>query len=104
MHLDYTTILKRLADSRANQALQDVKDAMFFFNDDLSHPDAKNTFTYNVGSKTNRTRKVLSKPGDISKNWRVLLSSNPLIAEEWRLRCEAADLNQPIVPANTVDT
>lgn len=96
-------ILKRLADSRANQALQDIKDAMFFFKNDLSHPNAKNTFTYNIGSKANRTRKVLSKPGDISKNWWMLLSSNPLIAHEWRLRREAADSNQSIIPVSAIN-
>ncbi|KAF7981417.1 hypothetical protein HWV62_33401 [Athelia sp. TMB] len=94
-HLDYTTILKRLADNRASQAQQDVHDVMLFFNGDLSHPNANGAFTYTSG----KTTKVLTKAGDISKKWRALLGSNTLIAHAWDLRREAK-LNQRTAPAN----
>lgn len=94
-HLDYTTILKRLADNRASQAQQDVHDVMLFFNGDLSHPNANGAFTYTSG----KTTKVFTKAGDISKKWRALLGSNTLIAHAWDLRHEAK-LNQHTAPAN----
>ena len=95
VHLDYTTILKRLADNRASQAQQDVHDVMLFFDGNLSHPNANGAFTYTSG----KTTKVLTKAGDISKKWRALLSNNSLMAHAWDLRREA-ELNQRTAPAN----
>ncbi|KAF7980680.1 hypothetical protein HWV62_37115 [Athelia sp. TMB] len=78
--LDYTAILLRLADSRAKQAEQDVKDAMRFFDNDLSCHNAGGAFTY---KKKGGVTVLVSKPADISKNWRTYLANNPDAALAW---------------------
>lgn len=76
-----TQILARMAKARSSQAAQDVQDAMHFFNNDLAHPDADSYFTYKkLGHIV-----LLTKPADISKRWRALLTNNPVIALRWAL-------------------
>ncbi|KAF7965281.1 hypothetical protein HWV62_44683 [Athelia sp. TMB] len=86
--LDYTTILLRLADSRAKQAEQDVKDALQFFDNDLSCHNAGGAFTY---KKKGGVTVLLSKPTDISKNWRAYLTNNPDAALAWRSMQDPAE-------------
>lgn len=85
----------RLADNRAKQADQDVKDAMQFFDNDLSCPDTGGAFTY---KKKGGVTVLLSKPADISKNWRALLNNNPDIALAWHhIREAQSTVNAPAI-------
>lgn len=82
-HMTQTQILARLATARSTQVTQDVQDAMRLFDDNLSHPDADNYFTY----KKKGCQVPLSKNTDISRKWRALLHDNEIIRTRWEVMC-----------------
>ncbi|KAF7983639.1 hypothetical protein HWV62_20582 [Athelia sp. TMB] len=84
-HMTQTQILARLATARSTQVAQDVQDAMRFFDNNLSHPDADNYFTY----KKKGRQVPLSKNTEISRKWRSLLHDNEIISTRWDLMCRA---------------
>jgi hypothetical protein len=59
---------------------QDTANALQCFDGDLGHVNENDAFTYT--SKTGSTV-VMTKTGDIAKNWRKLLAQDPLIAARW---------------------
>ena len=58
----------------------DTANTLQCFDGDLSHVDANGAFTYT--SKIGSTM-VMTKTGDIMKNWHKLLAQDPLIAARW---------------------
>ena len=87
------TILKR---ERAERDAQCVADANQFFNGHLGHTDANGAFTYTskLGASV-----VMTKVGDIARNWRSLLVRDPLIAARWSV--QQLEAQQPTTSAPT---
>jgi hypothetical protein len=76
----FTQILTTLKHERTGRDAQDTADALQFFGGDLGHVDANSAFSYSsrTGGKV-----IMTKMGDIAKNWRTVLSRDPLIAARW---------------------
>ncbi|KAF7979238.1 hypothetical protein HWV62_43208 [Athelia sp. TMB] len=91
-HMTQTQILAHLATTRTAQVSQDVQDAMRFFNDDLTHPDANNYFTY----KKKGCQVPLTKSTEISKKWHALLRDNQIISARWDAMCRADRVPNPV--------
>jgi hypothetical protein len=84
------TVLKR---KRSERDAQCVANANQFFNGNLRHADASDTFTYTSKSGASV---VMTKAGDITRNWRSLLVHDPLIAAQWSVQqAEQATTSTP---------
>jgi hypothetical protein len=80
LRLGFQEILDTLKKERSERDVHDAANAHQFFNGDLGHADANGTFTYT--SKAGNSI-VMRKAGDIARNWRNLLASNPSVAAQW---------------------
>jgi len=68
-----------LKHERAERDTLDAADALKYFDGDLSHDSANGVFSYT--SKIGTV--VMTKRGDIAKNWRSLLARDQCIAASW---------------------
>jgi hypothetical protein len=79
----FTQILTALKRERTRHDARDTANALQCFDGDLGNVNANGAFTYT--SKTGSTV-VMTKTGDIAKNWRKLLARDPLIVARWSAR------------------
>jgi hypothetical protein len=79
----FQQILNVLKRERATRDTQCAADAVQFFHGDLSHSDANGAFNYTSKSGASV---VMTKTGDIARNWRGLLVRNPSIAAQWSVQ------------------
>jgi len=79
----FQQILTSLKHERMEHDAQAAADALQFFNRNLGCADANGAFSYT--SRTGGTV-VMSKTGDIARNWRNLLAQDPSIAAQWYAR------------------
>jgi hypothetical protein len=75
----FQQILTSLKHERAEHDALDAADALKYFDGDLSHNSANGAFSYT--SKTGTV--VMTKCGDIAKNWCSLLARDQCIAMSW---------------------
>jgi hypothetical protein len=64
---------------RTERDTQDAADALQCFSGNVGHTDANGAFSYVFKTGT----VVMTKTGDIAKNWRKLLARDPLMAAKW---------------------
>jgi hypothetical protein len=79
----FQQILNILKRERAIRDTQCAADAALFFHGDLSHSDANGTFNYTSKSGVSV---VMTKTGDIARNWRSILARDPSIAAQWSVQ------------------
>jgi hypothetical protein len=79
-HFGFQQILTALKHERTTRDTQCAANAKQFFHGNLGHPDANGAFNYTP--KAGKTV-IMTKTGDIAKNWRKLLVQDLLIAARW---------------------
>ncbi|KAF8417536.1 hypothetical protein L210DRAFT_3767239 [Boletus edulis BED1] len=77
--LRYQQILNRIASARITSDAQDAANARLFFGGNLEHPTANGAFRYTRSGKSY----VLTKDSAVAKAWRTLLTTQPIVAEQW---------------------